>query len=165
MSTATANKQAAGNGAASQNGDVTHSITAGERRLLAALRAARNGDFSVRLPIRGSGTEAEIAKAFNEVVETKTRMLNEIKRVSRSISRDGRLSLRASLEGASGDWQAHIEAYNSLIETVAAPMAETNRVLGAVAQGDLSQRMTVEIDGHPLRGDFLKSAKVINAMV
>ncbi|HET6894688.1 MAG TPA: HAMP domain-containing protein [Candidatus Baltobacteraceae bacterium] len=165
MSTATANKQAAGNGAASQNGDVTHSITAGERRLLAALRAARNGDFSVRLPIRGSGAEAEIARAFNEVVETKTRMLNEIKRVSRSISRDGRLSLRASLEGASGDWQAHIEAYNSLIETVAAPMAETNRVLGAVAQGDLSQRMTVEIDGHPLRGDFLKSAKVINAMV
>ncbi|HEU5479487.1 MAG TPA: HAMP domain-containing protein, partial [Candidatus Tumulicola sp.] len=165
MPMTTANKNAAGNGAASKNGDVTHSVTPGERRLLTALRAFRSGDFSVRLPVKGSGAEAEIAQAFNEVLETKTRLLGEIKRVSRSISRDGRLSLRAQLEGASGGWQEHVEAYNSLIETVAAPMAETNRVLAAVAQGDLSQRMTVEIDGHPLRGDFLKSAKVINAMV
>ncbi|HKU68501.1 MAG TPA: HAMP domain-containing protein, partial [Candidatus Baltobacteraceae bacterium] len=164
MST-TANKTAAGNGTASKNGDVTHSATPNERRLLNALRAFRAGEFAVRIPVKGSGIEAEIAQAFNECLEMKTRLLGEIKRVSRSISRDGRLSLRASLEGASGDWQAHIEAYNSLIETVAAPMAETNRVLGAVAQGDLSQRMTVEIEGHPLRGDFLKSAKVINAMV
>jgi HAMP domain-containing protein/CheY-like chemotaxis protein/signal transduction histidine kinase len=165
MPSPTAAKHAVGNGSASHSGDVTHSITPAERRLLNALRAFRNGDFGVRLPVKGSGAEADIAQAFNEVLDMKTRLLGEIKRVSRSISRDGRLSLRASIEGATGDWQEHIEAYNSLIETVAAPMAETNRVLGAVAQGDLSQRMTVEIDGHPLRGDFLKSAKVINAMV
>ncbi|HEY9179227.1 MAG TPA: HAMP domain-containing protein [Candidatus Baltobacteraceae bacterium] len=165
MPTTTAPKNAAANGAASHNGDVPHSATPNERRLLNALRAFRAGNFGVRIPVKGSGIDAELAQAFNECLEMKTRLLGEIKRVSRSISRDGRLSLRAQMESASGDWQEHIEAYNALIETVAAPMAETNRVLAAVAQGDLSQRMTVEIDGHALRGDFLKSAKVINAMV
>jgi HAMP domain-containing protein/CheY-like chemotaxis protein/signal transduction histidine kinase len=166
MSTSTVNKHTAGSVAASQNGDVlVHSATPAERRLLAALRAFKHGDFNTRLPVKGSGIEAEIAQAFNEVLDAKTRMLNEIKRVSRAISRDGRLSQRASLEGATGGWQEHIEAYNSLIETVAAPMAETNRVLAAVAQGDLSQRMSTDVDGRPLRGDFVKSAKVINAMV
>src|SRR5579884_591832 len=166
MPTTTTAKQAGGNGAASHGGDVARSSASpAERRLLNALRAVRSGDFSVRLPAKGSGAEAEIAEAFNEVLEHKTRMLAEIKRVSRSISRDGKLSLRAALEGATGGWHEYIEAYNALIETVAAPMSETNRVLAAVAQGDLSQRMTVDIDGHPLRGDFLKSAKVINAMV
>jgi HAMP domain-containing protein/CheY-like chemotaxis protein/signal transduction histidine kinase len=166
MPTTTATKHAGGNGAASHSGDVaSRPATASERRLLNALRAFRAGDFGVRLPVKGSGVDADIAQAFNECLDMKTRLLGEIKRVSRSISRDGRLSLRATLESGSGDWQEHIDAYNALIETVAAPMAETNRVLAAVAQGDLSQRMTVEIEGHPLRGDFLKSARVINAMV
>jgi HAMP domain-containing protein/CheY-like chemotaxis protein/signal transduction histidine kinase len=168
MPTATTSRQNAGNGAASHNGDGAahlHQASPSDRRLLAALRAFKTGDFSVRLPAKGDGIDADIARAFNECLDAKTRMLSELKRVSRAISRDGRLSLRATLEGASGGWQEQIEAYNSLIETVAAPMAETNRVLGAVAQGDLSQRMSVEIEGRPLRGDFLKSARVINAMV
>src|SRR5437868_11186179 len=139
--------------------------TTEQRRLLDALHAFNEGDFSVRLPIRGSSIEAEIARAFNECLDTKTRMLSEVKRVSRVITRDGRLSLRANLEGATGGWQEHIDAYNTLIASVAAPMAETSRVIGAVAHGDLSQRMSVEIDGRPLRGDFLRSARVLNTMV
>lgn len=90
-----------------RNGAPKHSKNDGqptpqERRLLAALHAFRRGDFSVRLPVTGGGIEEEIAAAFNDCLETKTRMLSEVKRVSRSISKDGRLSMRASLEGAQG---------------------------------------------------------------
>ncbi len=136
-----------------------------ERKLLAALHAFRHGDFSVRLPVHGSGIEAEIAHAFNECLEQKTRMLSEVKRVSRVISRDGRLSQRAALEGATGGWQEHIDAYNTLIESLAVSMAETNRLISSVVQGDLSQRMAVDIEGRPLRGDLLRSARITNTMV
>ncbi|HET7814666.1 MAG TPA: HAMP domain-containing protein, partial [Candidatus Baltobacteraceae bacterium] len=154
------------NGHGSNGSSVPHGEgTVQQRKLLNALHAFRRGDFSVRLPIAGDGIEGDIARAFNECLEQKSRMLNEVKRVSRVIARDGRLSQRASLEGATGGWQEHIDAYNTLIESVAAPMSETGRVIGAVLQGDLSQRSATEIDGRPLRGDFLRSAKVINVMV
>src|SRR5205807_4421813 len=61
--------------------------------------------------------------------------------------------------------QDQVNAYNSLIDDLTAPMAETNRVLGSVAQGDLGQRIPVDIEGRPLRGEFLRSAKLINTMV
>src|SRR5579872_2910378 len=172
MSTATAarKRSVSRHSQSSENGSSNGSAygregTAQERRLLNALHAFRHGDFSVRLPVSGQGIQAEIAAAFNECLELKTRMLSEVKRVSRTIARDGRLSNRAQLDGATGGWQEHIDTYNALIDTVAAPMAETTRVIGAVAQGDLSQRTAVEIEGRPLRGDFLRSARVINTMV
>jgi HAMP domain-containing protein/CheY-like chemotaxis protein len=150
----------------SKNGATSDSqASAAERRLLKALHAFRQGDFSVRLPAAGSEIEIEIARAFNECLETKTQLLNEFKRVSRVIARDGRISQRAQIEGASGGWQEDIDAYNALIESITAPMAEMNRLIGAVAQGDLSQRVTLDIEGRQLRGDFLRSARVINTMV
>ena len=136
-----------------------------ERKLLAALHAFRDGKFSVRLPVRGTGMEAALALAFNEVAAIKQHMLREVKRTSRLVGREGRVGERAILEEARGGWLEQVEAYNELIEDLTAPLTETNRVLGSVAQGDLAQRLTLDIDGRPLRGEFLRSAKAINAMV
>ena len=136
-----------------------------DRKLLNALRAFRDGNFTVRMPVRGVGMEAEIAEAFNACVQIKQHMLREIIRVSRLVGRDGRVSERAALPEATGGWKQQADAYNHLIDDLTAPMAETNRVLGSVAQGDLGQRIPVDIDGRPLRGEFLRSAKLINTMV
>jgi HAMP domain-containing protein/CheY-like chemotaxis protein/GAF domain-containing protein len=164
MST-TASKHAGRVSVPARGNGAPHAPTPHDRRLLNALRAFRRGDFSVRLPMKGSGVEAEIAQAFNECMEMKQHLLKEVKRVSTLVGRDGRVSQRGSLENAAGGWQEHVDTYNSLIDELTAPMAETNRVLGAVAQGDLSQRMALDIDGRPLRGEFLRSARVINTMV
>jgi methyl-accepting chemotaxis protein len=164
MST-TASKHAGRVSVPARGNGAPNTPTPHDRRLLNALRAFRSGDFTVRLPMKGSGVEAEIAQAFNECMEMKQHLLKEVKRVSTLVGRDGRVSQRGSLENAAGAWQEHIDTYNSLIDELTAPMAETNRVLGAVAQGDLSQRMALDIDGRPLRGEFLRSARVINAMV
>src|SRR5439155_391721 len=64
-----------------------------------------------------------------------------------------------------GFWQASIESVNSLISDLAHPTSETARVIGAVAQGDLSQTMALEIDDRPLQGEFLRTAKIVNKMV
>src|SRR5918995_644857 len=58
-----------------------------------------------------------------------------------------------------------VRSVNDLIEDMVQPTAEVARVIGAVAKGDLSQTMMVEIDGRPLRGEFLRIGKIVNTMV
>ena len=139
--------------------------SADQRQLLAALRAIRKGDFSVRLPLDQEGIAGEIAEALNDVVELNQRTAKELQRISRVVGRDGRIGQRASLGEVSGAWAGYVEHVNLLINDLTTPTVEVSRVLGAVARGDLSQRMALEIDGRPLKGEFLRSSKIVNTMV
>jgi HAMP domain-containing protein/signal transduction histidine kinase/CheY-like chemotaxis protein len=135
------------------------------RQLVSALRSLRRGDFSVRLPEDLAGTDGEIALLFNEVVSLEGQMTDEFERLSRVVGKEGKITQRGHVRGATGGWEAKLRALNELIEDMVQPTAEVSRVIGAVAKGDLSQSMTVEIDGRPLRGEFLRIGKVVNTMV
>jgi HAMP domain-containing protein/signal transduction histidine kinase/CheY-like chemotaxis protein len=139
--------------------------TLDRRQLVAALRNLRRGDFSVRLPEDLSGIDGEIAVLFNEVVGLEEQMTNEFERLSRVVGKEGKINQRGHVRGATGGYEAQLRALNELIEDMVQPTAEVARVIGAVAKGDLSQSMTVEIDGRPLRGEFLRIGKVVNTMV
>src|SRR5690349_7053510 len=89
----------------------------------------------------------------------------EFERLSKVARKEGKIAQRARVRGATGGWDSKIRALNELIEDMVQPTAEVSRVIGAVAKGDLSQTMTVEIDGRPLRGEFLRIGKVVNTMV
>src|SRR5579862_8133656 len=123
------------------------------KRLLMALRAFKRGDFSVRLPEDLTGIDGEIAATFNDVVELNDQMIRELARISSEVGRDGKISQRGKLPGATGSWEACIESVNTLIGDVVHPTTEVARVIGAVAKGDLSQEMLLESDGRPLRGE------------
>ncbi|WP_207801854.1 HAMP domain-containing protein [Phenylobacterium hankyongense] len=133
--------------------------------LLAALRAFRRGDFSVRLPRGLTGVNGEIAEAFNEVVELNDRMTKEFERLGETVGRQGKINHRAKLPTAQGSWAASVDAVNTLIADMVHPTAEMARVIGAVAKGDLSQTMDLENEERPLRGEFLRIGKVVNTMV
>jgi HAMP domain-containing protein/signal transduction histidine kinase/CheY-like chemotaxis protein len=135
------------------------------RQLVSALRALRRGDFSVRLPEEVDGVDGEIASLFNEVVSFNEEMTQEFERLSRVVGKEGKISQRGRVKNARGGWESAIRSVNELIEDMVQPTAEVARVIGAVAKGDLSQSMTVEIDGRPLRGEFLRIGKVVNTMV
>jgi HAMP domain-containing protein/signal transduction histidine kinase/CheY-like chemotaxis protein len=135
------------------------------KRLLMALRAFKRGDFSVRLPEDLAGIDGEIAATFNDVVELNDQMIRELARISSVVGREGKISQRGKLPGATGSWEACIESVNTLIGDVVHPTTEVARVIGAVAKGDLSQEMLLEMDGRPLRGEFLRIGKVVNTMV
>src|SRR5919199_4253031 len=92
--------------------------------LLKALKAARNGDFSVRLTAGKDGVPAEVAATFNELVETNDRMAKELVRVSRIIGREGRMTQRASLKTAGGAWATSIDSVNALIDDLVRPTTE-----------------------------------------
>ncbi|MBC9030819.1 HAMP domain-containing protein [Sphingomonas sp. JC676] len=139
--------------------------TLDRRQLVSALRSLRRGDFSVRLPEDLAGTDGEIALLFNEVVSLEEQMTNEFERLSRVVGKEGKITERGHVRGATGGWEAKLRALNELIEDMVQPTAEVARVIGAVAKGNLSQSMAVEIDGRALRGEFLRIGKVVNTMV
>ena len=92
-------------------------------------------------------------------------MTEELERLAKVVGKEGKIGQRGRVRGATGGWDAKLRAVNDLIEDMVQPTAEVSRVIGAVAKGDLSQTMTVEIDGRPLRGEFLRIGKVVNTMV
>jgi len=155
---------AAKNGAAVGRGSGGAGSDHVKRQLLSALRAVARGDFTAKLPTTWDGVDGDIAEAFNEVVGHSARVLKEIERISSVVGYDGRLGQRAELQ-APGGYGEKLLAVNRLIDDLTHPIAETSRVLGAVARGDLSQQMSLEVDGRPLKGEFLRSARTINAMV
>src|SRR5687768_1544623 len=129
-----------------------------------ALRRVSRGDLKVRMP-RRSGAAGEIADAFNEVVLLQERQNLDVRRISRIVGRDGRLTERLDEEGLDGAWADHARSVNSLIDDLGRPTTEISRVIVAVAEGDLSQHMALEMDGRPLRGEFLRIGRTVNTMV
>src|SRR5881396_536782 len=135
------------------------------RQLLAALMAFKRGDFSARLPEDWTGVSGKIADTFNTVIETNERMTQELERIVHVVGKEGRITQRASLNNVSNCWADAIGCVNVLIEDLVRPTTEMARVIGAVAKGDLSQTMATKIDGQSLRGEFLRTAKIVNTMV
>src|SRR5436190_2119493 len=133
--------------------------------LLGALTALKRGDSSVRLPEAWTGLSGKVAEAFNEVVELNERTAEELMRLRKTVGKEGKLRQRASLGDVRGFWKVTIDGVNELIDDLVHPTSETARVIGAVAQGDLSQTMALEVDDRPLEGEFLRTAKTINKMV
>jgi HAMP domain-containing protein len=134
-------------------------------QVLAALFAFKKGDFSVRLPVNQVGLAGKIADVLNDIFELNENMANELSRVSTAVGKEGRIGQRASLNAGSGSWVASMESVNSLISDLVQPSTEIARVIGAVAQGDLSQKMSLEVEGRPLQGEFIRTARVVNTMV
>src|ERR1043166_661345 len=133
--------------------------------ILTALTQLKRGDAKVRLPYHGAGAFGKGAEVFNDLVEQSAMMADELSRLSQVVGKEGKLKKRAALPNAHGFWADSVEQINSLIDDLVHPNNEVARVIGAVAQGDLSKAMGLELDGRPLEGEFLRTAKTINKMV
>ncbi|MGZ3181617.1 MAG: HAMP domain-containing protein, partial [Telluria sp.] len=135
------------------------------RLLLQTLMALKKGDFTARMPSDWTGISGKIADTINDIIETNEKMVRAITEVSRVVGREGRLTQRASVPGVQGGWGTILSSVNTLIDDLVRPTTEMARVIGAVAKGDLSQTMALEVDGHPLKGQYLRAATTANTMV
>src|SRR5438874_4172998 len=135
------------------------------RELLKVLSAFRRGDFSGRMSVESTGADGKIAATLNEILELNEKMTREFARISTSVGKEGRINQRASLGNHGGGWAACVDSLNTLIGDVVQPSTEVARVIGAVAKGDLSQTMALDVDGRALKGEFLRTARVVNTMV
>ncbi|TML72078.1 MAG: HAMP domain-containing protein, partial [Actinobacteria bacterium] len=134
------------------------------QELLDVLRAARDGESNVRLSPK-SRPLGDVAKTFNQLAERREALNSELGRVSRVIGREGRMTERARFAGAKGTWKESVDSVNRMIEDLVRPTIEVGRVLDAVAEGDLSQKMSLTIDGKPVRGEFRRIGTTVNAML
>jgi CheY-like chemotaxis protein/signal transduction histidine kinase/HAMP domain-containing protein len=139
--------------------------TLDQKRLLKVLTDYRRGDFSARMPNDRTGLAGKICDTLNEAIERNEKLVKEVERLSNVVGKAGNVRQRASLPGGEGQWAAAIDAVNALVTDLVQPTTEVARVIGAVAKGDLSRSMSLEIDGRPLTGEFLRTAKVVNTMV
>src|SRR5881392_1164357 len=112
---------------------------------LRVLASVQRGDFSVRMPTEWSGSAGKLGAAINDIIESNQRLEREIRRLSRNVGKEGQVK-RAAVGHSGGAWAATLHAVNDLVEDLAQPNAEIARVIGAVANGDLSQTMALEID-------------------
>ncbi len=134
-------------------------------QLLGVLTAVQKGDFSARMPASLTGLPGKVADRLNEIAELNQQMAQEFERMSRAVGKEGRITQRATLAGAGGSWAASVNSVNTLIGDLVQPTSEVARVIGAVAKGDLSQTMALEIEGRPLMGEFLRIGRTVNSMV
>src|SRR5438067_12661205 len=107
----------------------------------------------------------DVAKAFNGLAERREGLADEMNRVSKVIGREGRITERARLKNAKGSWAESVASINSMIDDLVRPTIEASRVLDAVAEGDLTQKMSLKIEGQRVRGEFLRIGTTVNTML
>src|SRR5262249_40761707 len=135
------------------------------RELLGVLTAARNGNFAVRVPGHWEGLLGKIGDVVNDVVSANERMAEQLGHVGQVVGREGKTRQRVKFSGHSGAWAEMEESVNTLIEDLVWPTTEVTRALAAVAQGDLSQTLRLDVGGRPLQGEFLRAATIVNSMI
>jgi HAMP domain-containing protein/CheY-like chemotaxis protein/GAF domain-containing protein len=135
------------------------------QELLFALQAMRSGDFSVRMSGAQDGIAGKIADTFNEIVAANQRMSKELARAGEIVGREGKTRHRVKIGLSSGSWSDMEMSVNTLIEDLLWPTKEVTRAVAAVAQGDLLKTVRTEVDGRPLKGEFLESANIVNTMI
>ncbi len=135
------------------------------RRLLQVVKAVRQGDFHVRMPIEQEGIIADIGEALNDIIALNKDMADEFVRVRKHVGQEGKMHQRVSMGSTKGAWATSVDSVNALIGDLVQPTTEAARVLTAVAKGDLSQQMALEIDGRKLQGEFFRMGVTVNTMV
>ena len=133
--------------------------------ILSSLQTMRNGDFSVRLPGSWTGLPGKIADTFNSIVAANQQMAQELKRVGQVVGKEGRTRERTRFHETRGAWGDIEVSVNSLVEDLLRPTAEVTGAIAAVAQGNLTQTVRLDVDGRPLEGEFLRSANIVNTMI
>ena len=133
--------------------------------LLKALQAMRDGDFSVRLPGDWTGLEGKIADTLNEIASTNGRIASELNRVGQVVGKQGKTRQRVKFARSGGAWIDMETSVNTLIDDLVWPTTEITRAVAGVAQGDLTRTVRLEVDGRPLKGEFLRSARIVNTMI
>jgi len=133
--------------------------------ILQSLQTMKNGDFSVRLPVTWVGLPGKIADSFNEIVTANEQMAVELKRVGQAVGKEGKTRERIRVQQRRGAWNDMEVSVNTLVEDLLRPTSEVTHAIAAVAQGNLTRTVRLDVDGRPLEGEFLRSANIVNTMI
>src|ERR1700719_2403799 len=140
-------------------------VTPFEYDLLHALQAMRVGDFSVRMAGDRDGVLGKVADTFNEIAAANQRIAQQLERVGQEVGREGKARQRVKFGLSHGAWGEMEDSVNTLIDDLLWPTMQVTHAIAAVAKGDLLQTVALDVDGRPLKGEFLQSANIVNTMI
>ncbi|AKN74556.1 histidine kinase [Streptomyces sp. PBH53] len=147
--------------------DLTDSVNAMAGNLTTQVRdiaqvatAVAKGDLSQKIDVDARGEILELKKTINTMVDQLSSFADEVTRVAREVGTEGNLGGQADVKGVSGTWRDLTDSVNSMAGNLTAQVRNIAQVTTAVAQGDLSQKITVTA-----RGEILELKETINTMV
>jgi signal transduction histidine kinase/HAMP domain-containing protein/CheY-like chemotaxis protein len=129
------------------------------------LDAVAGGDLERRVELDGRsgplyGDLLRLANSVNRMADQMADFTGEVTRVAREVGTEGKLGGRANVEGVSGAWRDVTEAVNSMASRLTDQVRDISRVTTAVAQGDLTRKVTVDV-----QGEMLALKNTVNTMV
>jgi len=130
------------------------------QQLLEGLTAVRGGDFRTRLPHTGDPQMDEIATVFNSMTDQIALFTSEVTRVAREVGTDGKLGGQAQVPGVAGTWKDLTDSVNAMAGNLTGQVRDIAQVATAVAKGDLSQKIAVDV-----KGEMLELKDTMNTMV
>ena len=135
-------------------------LTAQVRNIAEVTTAVARGDLSRKITVDVSGEILQLKETINTMVEQLRSFASEVTRVAREVGTDGKLGGQAQVEGVSGVWKELTESVNEMAGNLTAQVRNIAEVTVAVANGDLSKKIIVDV-----RGEILQLKEAVNTMV
>jgi HAMP domain-containing protein/CheY-like chemotaxis protein/signal transduction histidine kinase len=135
-------------------------LTAQVRNIAEVSTAIANGDLSKKITVHVSGDILQLKETINTMVDQLNRFAGEVTRVAREVGTEGKLGGQAQVPGVAGTWKDLTDSVNSMASNLTGQVRNIAAVATAVARGDLSRKITVDV-----RGEILELKDTINTMV
>src|SRR5688500_12967033 len=135
-------------------------LTSQVRNIAQVATAVAQGDLSQKVTVGAKGEVAVLADTINSMTDTLRAFADEVTRVAREVGTDGKLGGQARVEGVSGTWKDLTDSVNSMASNLTSQVRNIADVATAVANGDLTQKITVDV-----RGEILELKETLNTMV
>jgi HAMP domain-containing protein/signal transduction histidine kinase len=139
---------------------MARNLTGQVRNIAAVTTAVAKGDLSKKITVDVKGEILELKNTTNTMVDQLSSFASEVTRVAREVGTDGKLGGQADVRGVAGTWKDLTESVNSMAGNLTAQVRNIAEVTTAVASGDLSKKITVDV-----RGEILELKYTINTMV
>jgi HAMP domain-containing protein/signal transduction histidine kinase/DNA-binding response OmpR family regulator len=135
-------------------------LTGQVRNIAEVTTAVANGDLSRKITVDAKGEILELKNTINTMVDQLNAFASEVTRVAREVGTEGKLGGQAEVKGVAGTWKDLTDSVNSMASNLTAQVRNIAEVTTAVANGDLSRKITVDV-----RGEILELKNTINTMV
>ncbi|MET7684131.1 HAMP domain-containing protein [Streptomyces sp. NPDC005423] len=135
-------------------------LTAQVRGIAQVTTAVANGDLSQKVTVSARGEVAQLAETINQMTETLRTFADEVTRVANEVGAEGQLGGQANVPGAAGTWKDLTDSVNTVFRNLTIQVRDIAAVTTAVASGDMSQKVTVNV-----AGEMLELKNTVNGMV
>jgi HAMP domain-containing protein/signal transduction histidine kinase/CheY-like chemotaxis protein len=135
-------------------------LTSQVRNIAEVTTAVANGDLSRKITVDVKGEILELKNTINTMVDQLNSFASEVTRVAREVGSEGKLGGQATVKGVGGVWKDLTDSVNQMASNLTGQVRNIAEVTTAVAKGDLSRKITVDV-----KGEILELKNTINTMV